>query len=685
MDERYQRLGVTTVWLRHQTSVGAEDRGGEFRRRLRQIETGAAELNLDAATVHLAAEIASLEASLDDERRLALILLITASLAALQEGSTRLPVVGAQAREPMARILRALCGDAFGAAGPDAMANAIAALLDAGAAPHVIGSHREDYRPLIYLAPFIYHHRVLLAEHRLAELLASRMAAAPPDAGDKILSAALADTFSRPSEVAGRKMVLSDEQREAVANACTHRLVLISGGPGTGKTSIILAIARVLSRIGVKPEQIALAAPTGKAAFRMGESINEGLARIADPAAADLMLKAACPQPSTIHRLLGYSPSSRRFNYHRNNPLDAAVVVVDEGSMLDLSLMERLAGAIKPDARLIMLGDADQLPSVAAGAVFRDLASELPQASDRRNGTAALCTRLTRNYRMDTTDPAGRAVFTLARAINSAGVNAADGAAPPNPLARVDRPAQLRFEGVELLAGNALAEPFLDRWYEARIKAEEIDALSARVFTADERGFDAAAQSGLERIFDHLAASRILCFTRMLATGSGRINASLHRRRADALGRAPEREFLPGEPVIVTRNDYERMLFNGDQGVIVRVRRPGGRAAAMAVFKRAGKFDAFHLAGLRELLELCYATTIHKAQGSEFDAVAILMPERDLPILTREALYTGVTRSRRSVVMAGSEELLRAGIARGIERFSGLGEELTMLRPANIG
>ncbi len=126
----------------------------------------------------------------------------------------------------------------------------------------------------------------------------------------------------------------------------------------------------------------------------------------------------------------------------------------------------------------------------------------------------------------------------------------------------------------------------------------------------------------------------------------------------------------------MARNDYERMLFNGDQGVILRIRRPGGRASAMAVFKRGGQFEAFHLPALRESLELSYATTIHKAQGSEFDAVAILMPERDLPILTREALYTGVTRSRRSVVIVGQEELLRAGIARGIERFSGLGEEL---------
>jgi exodeoxyribonuclease V alpha subunit len=286
---------------------------------------------------------------------------------------------------------------------------------------------------------------------------------------------------------------------------------------------------------------------------------------------------------------------------------------------------------------------------------------------------------------MDTKDPAGRAVFSLANAINSAITSGAGGPARPDgadqtggavPLARVERPDDLQFAGVEMLVGARMIEPFLDRWYAARIKAADIDKLSAAVFAATEDGFDEAARAAIERIFDHMAASRMLCFTRVLSTGSERINAGLHRRRAADANVPPEREFLAGEPVIVVRNDYERMLFNGDQGVILRIRRAGSRASAMAVFRRQGKFEAFHLAAMRESLELCYATTIHKAQGSEFDAVAILMPERDIPILTREALYTGVTRARRSVVIVGPEELLRLGIVRGIERFSGLGEEL---------
>jgi exodeoxyribonuclease V alpha subunit len=681
MDERYESLGITTVWLRHQAG-GAEDTAGEFRRRLRQIEAGAAELNLEPGAVHVAAEIAAMEPDLDDEQRLALILLITASLAALQQGSTRLPVVREDARQPKRRILDSLCGEAFGPGVPDTMADAIARLLDTDWAPHVIGRSPDDYRPLIYLSPFIYHHRVRVAELKLAQLLAGRMTQKPPDDSGR-LKAALADTMARPGAIRDLKMVLSAEQRESVGNAARQRLALISGGPGTGKTSIILAILRVLVRMGIEPEQIALAAPTGKAAFRMGESVREGLTRIEDPADADRVLKDARPEPRTIHRLLGFSPSRGRFTYHRNNPLDAAAVIVDEGPMLDLSLMERLMGALKPDARLIMLGDADQLPSVAAGAIFRDVAGAGVQAGARQDRYRGVCTRLTHSYRMDTNDPAGRAVFSVAQAINSAdqSVGARASAAVSGVTWRA-RPEELDFAGVEFLAGAGM-EGFLKQWYTARIRSAEVEKLCARAFDENENGFDESARAGLERIFDQMAASRILCFTRVLSTGSERINAALHRRRAESAGVAPEREFLPGEPVIVVRNDYERTLFNGDQGVIVRIRRPPARAAAMAVFKRDGGFDAFHLDALRESLELCYATTIHKAQGSEFDAVAVLLPDRDLPILTREALYTAVTRSRRGVVMVGEEELLRTGIARGIQRFSGLGDELSRLLARN--
>jgi exodeoxyribonuclease V alpha subunit len=392
------------------------------------------------------------------------------------------------------------------------------------------------------------------------------------------------------------------------------------------------------------------------------------------------LLKGAMPEARTIHRLLGFSPSRGHFTYHRNNPLAASAVIVDESSMLDLTLMERLAGALQPDARLIVLGDADQLPSVAAGAVFRDIVAAATTMTARDDRYRGVCTRLTHSYRMDTSDRAGRAVFAFASAIKAADPRIAEPEGGNSAqVRRRARAEELDFAGVEFLAGGGLMEAFLNRWYSAHMGGKEVEKLSARVLAENENGFDDSARAALELIFNHMGAARILCFTRMLSTGAERINASLHRRRAEAAGAAPEREFLPGEPVMVVRNDYERMLFNGDQGVVARVRRPAGREALMAVFRREGEFAAFHLAALRQSLELCYATTIHKAQGSEFDSVAVVLPERDMPILTREALYTAVTRSRRSVVMVGEEALLRAGVARAIERFSGLGEELTRL------
>jgi exodeoxyribonuclease V alpha subunit len=672
MNQGHRTPAPATIWQRHYGGAAGDD---ELRRRLRQIEAGASALNLDPAVVHVACEIAAMEPGLDDQAGFALIALVTASLAALQEGSTRLPVIGREARATMRRIVGGLCGEES-ADEVDNICDAIAHLLDSNLAPHVIGRADTDYRPLIFLRPFIYHHRIRQAELSLASLIAQRLKQDACDCGQPEKIEAAIERIERGGGIAENGFVLSAEQRDAVANAAARRLALISGGPGTGKTSIILAILRVLVGTGIDPKKIELAAPTGKAAFRMGDSIAEGLQRIANPTAEDRLLIDAHLKPRTIHRLLGYSPARRRFLYHRHNQLDAAAVIVDESSMLDLTLMERLVSALKCDTQLILLGDADQLPSVAAGAVFRDLVQAANEVQENQERYRGVCARLTHSYRMDTREPAGAALFSIARAINRAD----QGVAEPSGKSAVvwsSRAEELKFSGVEFLPGGETLEALLKRWYEERIHDDEVEKLCKQGFIETEAGLDPAA--GLERIFDRMAASRILCFTRVLPAGSEQVNAILHRRRADSLALTAERDFLPGEPVMVIRNDYERMLFNGDQGVIVRVRRSAARPAPMAVFKRGGKFVAFHLAALRDCLELCYATTIHKAQGSEFDSVAILLPHRDLPLLTREALYTAVTRGRHSAVMAGAPELLRTGIARGIERSSGLAQELSHL------
>ena len=202
--------------------------------------------------------------------------------------------------------------------------------------------------------------------------------------------------------------------------------------------------------------------------------------------------------------------------------------------------------------------------------------------------------------------------------------------------------------------------------------------LAARTYSISENGFEPAERDRLKRLFAWRAASRILCVTRVFETGADRINQRLHRAAGGEAG-ASRDGFNPGEPVMVLRNDYERMLFNGDQGIAARVRPPEGRSLMMAVFPRGDSFVAFRLDAMRDDLELCYAMTVHKAQGSEFDTVALILPATDVPILTREIVYTAVSRARKSMTIVGDEEILRLGISRKAERYSGLSEQIAAL------
>jgi exodeoxyribonuclease V alpha subunit len=650
-------LGLPSVFHSHPGSAPSGD--AEFRRKLRQIEAGVEAFNLDSSVVHVAAEIAAFQIDLPTENRLALIMLIVASIVALEEGSTRLPVTGEESTDMMMRILTPLCGDQCSDSNVLAAANRIKDLLVSRATETVIGRHCDEYKPLLYIPPFVYHQKVYAAESRLVESIRPRFGARR-SAGIRVdVREALADVDSRPSSFHGREVATSEEQRSAIINATHPGVALISGGPGTGKTSVILAILRVLVRLGFKPSEIELAAPTGRAAFRMGETLRQGLLTIRKSASADELLAAELPEARTIHRLLGYSPSRYAFSHHRKNPLTATVVVVDECSMLDLMLTEKLVTSLRPDARLIMLGDSYQLPSVTAGAVFRDLVAA---AEERFPNT---CTRLTHNYRT-ATGKGGKDILAFSAKVNDA---VFDTPGRSISITQREAPDRLRFEGVESIVDGRQLEPFLDRWYIEKVKSNQLEPVREN----DSANFEEASKLEVENIFARASMSRILCATRALSTGTSAINAALHVRSIRDVGRAREHwGYLPGEPIMVVRNDYERMLFNGDQGIIVAIQAQNGRETLKAVFKRNNEFVAFHLAALRESLELSYATTVHKAQGSEFDSVAIVLPDKDLPILTRELVYTAVSRARNSVVILGNPRILASAIARKEMRYSGI-------------
>ena len=672
MKDRYSLLGIDTAWTRFDSS--RDGRSSAFRSRLRALEVSAAGLNLAPESVHLAAELAALEPALEFDDRVALIILILVSLVALQEGSTRFPVTGSISEGPMRRILSSLCASGFGDDAVDKIITSIENLLRSNRASAVVGQRDDDYKPLLYFEPYISNHNIFQRERELANRLAALLTTTQAQVDAEKLSGALRDVIARRVIVQGQRIVLTDEQCKVVATSARTGLTVVSGGPGTGKTSIVVAIMRLMVRLGVDPSEIALAAPTGKAAYRMGECVGESLTRIENRDAVDQALLDAHLEPATIHRLLGYSPESGRFRHHRNNPLSAKVIIVDEGSMLDVTLMERLTSAIQPGARLILLGDANQLPSVAAGSVFRDL---VPSLAEDSRALSAASMRLEVNHRMNTQSAAGRSILLAAQSINDGDIallNAVDESNTPIVVRR-SSPKELAFAGVEFLAASSRDfGPFLDRWYAERVRAgKEIAELVAHEYIDRDGRFDDADCERLRQLFAHVGKSRILCVTRVFDTGADQINARLHSRAAESAGLAAERfPFAVGEPLIVLRNDYERGLFNGDNGIRLWVRRGAASQVPMAIFPRGDNFVAFRFDALREFVELGYAMTVHKAQGSEFDSIAMILPEQPIAVLTRELIYTAVSRSRGSVVIVGNESTFNHAVASRVERFSGL-------------
>jgi exodeoxyribonuclease V alpha subunit len=571
-------------------------------------------------------------------------------------------------------------------------------LLDHHKAPRLIGEP-DEYKPLLWAPPYLYPQKLWQYEaqllQRLTQLLQRPLCTVPPDR----LTEAL-DTLRRhPPRIEGAALALSAEQEYAVLTAVHNPVTLICGGPGTGKTSIVVFILRLLIHLGMLPHRIALAAPTGKAAQRLGVSIQQTLGQIEQPHFGDVALLHACPEPLTLHRLLGYSPGQDRFFYHANNRLAHRVVIVDEGSMIDLFLMERLVRALRDDVRLILLGDAEQLPSVDTGAVLRDL---IPPQLDTRTPWGAFVrgrlpqeqadapempfvrstVRLRRSYRMRADDPAGRAILTLAGQINAGQTEAVTGKRKRRiesltPRATVEA---LTFTQVEhLICADPIPvlAPFLRRWEIECLGGDaEIERFMQTVYPYTADGFAPADTAHLQHVFRHVERSRILCLTRVYDTGTEALNERLHASRCQALGLAQTGEFIPGEPVLMLRNDYDKRLFNGDQGLILRVAPPEQEPQPMAVFFVAGQFTAFHVTALRGQIALAFALTVHKSQGSEFDQIALILPESDIPLLTREMLYTAVTRSKRSVTIVGSPEVFKLGIHRTINRFSGMAEKL---------
>lgn len=461
-----------------------------------------------------------------------------------------------------------------------------------------------------------------------------------------------------------------DWQRLAAALALTNPFTVISGGPGTGKTTTVVAILACL--LEENPElDIVLAAPTGKAAAKMQEALRGRAAGLPDP------LRSRLPNQSfTLHRLLGVIPGSGKFRHDADHPLALDVLIVDEASMLDLALATRLIEALPPGARLILLGDKDQLAAVEAGSVFGVLASNpalsparlmaiatatgvpgdaiRPSSGDLSKPLADTTVWLRRSFRFHEESAIGR----LAAAIREA-TDSADGVL--EALAHKPEEAHL----VDCAPG-ALPEALLARLVDAY--APYIDAL------IDALGEDQADPRSLLEIFD---THRVLCALRAGVRGAGHINTEITRRFQRRLGVEAVRgsPWFFGRPVMVTGNDYRLRLFNGDIGIAL----PDPRAGSRVWFPDPE-------AGVRGLPavrlpehETAFASTVHKAQGSEFNHASVILPSDPSPVLSRELVYTAVTRARKTVQIYGSREVLAAAILRPTDRTAGLSDRLVEL------
>lgn len=625
--------------------------------------------NLPGEVVQVAHEAARWQPDLEDEERRALLLLVLCTLIMQQQGNTCLPVRGALGNAELRDLLERLLapGGAEGWTPPavERMFAVISDLLEAGRASALIGRDGER-KPFILDGDYLYHGKMLNLENRLVGKLRDTVAFPVPAAPEAALAWFDQETLPPAGEEkkAGR-IELAEEQKEAVKRSACSSFSIVTGGPGTGKTTVILWILRLLLKMGVDPGKIALAAPTGKAANRMGEAI-EAYCR-ANPGDALSSALTSIHEPGTIHRLLGYSPAQDLFLHHRNNPLAEEVVIIDEASMIGLYHMERLLGALRENSRLILIGDKDQLPSVEAGLVFQDLVESLPHA----------VSELKINHRVTDPRAAGKGLVSLAEAINA---GATDGIRRSLGVRGGVR--EITFADAELFdprEDHRLRCDFLDAWEDRFWRpGSATEQRFLATYHLGREGFGQEEEGNLRQVFDDLARCKILCLTRAFRSGVDQVNRYFHekRQRRGHAAAAEEHHLLPGEPIMMLENDYERNIFNGDQGIVLRVREAGGPAQPMAVFPKRTGFAAFPVASLRSRLDLAYAMTVHKSQGSEYAHVALVLPDQRVPLLTKEILYTGVTRSKLSVAVIGSPDLLAYGAENKLKRYSGVARRL---------
>jgi exodeoxyribonuclease V alpha subunit len=563
-------------------------------------------------------------------------------------------------------------------------------------------------------APLLYLRRYWVYEQQVAQAVSQR-AAAQPDVDTAAAKAWLDRLFDSPP--AGTEPAQPQWQKIACALALRSGLTVITGGPGTGKTYTAARLLALLLATSPNPAQlrVALAAPTGKAAARLRQSIDLSLVSLQSSLGAAVDLQALTERmgkASTVHALLGMHAGSRQFKHNAQHPLDLDVLIVDETSMVHLEMMAALLQAMPPHAKLVLLGDKDQLASVEAGSVLGDLCAH---AQDTRyNPDTCAYVLATCGEHLSASASAGSAldqqtvmlrhshrfgsdIGALAKAVN-AGVAQADAPvdlfAPPAPLgayALLTRGTQQALSGatatddnptpgkVFLVPAPVKPDAVLQLALHGRALAPACYADYLREIQAGPTAQSAQTTSDtpddqhsawVKRVLKAFDGFRILCAVHDGHWGDRTINQQVQQALARQGWLRPEGEWFAGRPVMVTRNDKALGVFNGDVGVVL----PGQASPALrAWFLDGEQLRSVSVSRLAHV-ETAFAMTIHKSQGSEFSHTVVVLPDAGGDILTRELVYTGITRAKDHLTLVEPRAgLLGEAMARQVQRASGLG------------